>query len=184
MEEYFTEVGMTPTNKQPLFIVTGASGVGKSTTCEELFKNEAGKPYLVLESDLLWDEDLYDTPEDNYRAFRSIWMHICANVSQCGKPVVLCGCALPEQFESLPEREFFTEIHYLAVVCDDAALEERMRNGRGITEEDWLQGSANFNRWLKEHASETKPPITLLNITGKTPEQAAAEAEQWILSRF
>ncbi|MBO5256203.1 MAG: AAA family ATPase, partial [Clostridia bacterium] len=112
---------MTPTNKQPLFIVTGASGVGKSTTCEELFKNEAGKPYLVLESDLLWDEDLYDTPEDNYRAFRSIWMHICANVSQCGKPVVLCGCALPEQFESLPEREFFTEIHYLAVVCDDAA---------------------------------------------------------------
>jgi len=174
---------MTPVNKQPLFVVTGASGVGKSTTCEELFRNEAGKPYLVMESDILWD-DYYDTPEDNYRGLRTTWMYLCANISQCGKPVVLCGCALPEQFENLPERELFTEIHYLAVVCDDAALEDRMKNGRGITEEDWLSGSASFNRWLKEHASGTKPPITLLDITGKTPSEAAAELEQWILARL
>ncbi|MBQ7313514.1 MAG: AAA family ATPase [Clostridia bacterium] len=174
---------MTPVNKQPLFVVTGASGVGKSTTCEELFRNEAGKPYLVMESDILWT-DYYDTPEDNYRGLRTTWMYLCANISQCGKPVVLCGCALPEQFENLPERELFTEIHYLAVVCDDAALEDRMKNGRGITDEDWLTGSASFNRWLKEHASGTKPPITLLDITGKTPSEAAAELEQWILARL
>ena len=174
---------MTPTNKQPLFVVTGASGVGKSTTCEELFKNEAGKPYLVMESDILWN-DSYDTPEDNYRGLRTIWMDLCANIAQCGKPVVLCGCATPEQFEGLPQRELFTEIHYLAVVCDDAALEDRMKNGRRITEEDWLNGSLSFNRWLKEHASSTKPPMTLLDITGKTPSEAAAEAERWILSHL
>lgn len=175
---------MTPTNKQPLFVVTGASGVGKSTTCEELFKNEAGKPYLVMEGDLLWDDDLYDTPEDNYRAFRSIWMHLCSNISQCGKPVVLCGGGPPEQFENLPEREFFTEIHYLAVVCDSEALENRMKNGRRITDENWLKGSAAFNNWLKENASSTEPAITLLDITGKTPAEAAAEAERWILSHL
>ena len=32
---------MKPTVKQPLFIVTGASGVGK-TLCEELFRREKG----------------------------------------------------------------------------------------------------------------------------------------------
>ena len=174
---------MTPTKKLPLFVVTGASGVGKSTTCEELFRQEEEKPYLVMESDILWT-DYYDTPDDNYRGLRTTWMYLCANISQGGKPVVLCGCALPEQFECLPERELFTEIHYLAVVCEDAALEERMKNGRGITEEDWLNGSANFNRWLKEHADKTDPPMTLLDITGKTTAEAAESLEQWILSRL
>jgi len=35
---------MTPTNKQPLFIVTGASGVGKSSACNALFSAIFGKP--------------------------------------------------------------------------------------------------------------------------------------------
>jgi len=174
---------MTPTKKLPLFVVTGASGVGKSTTCEELFKNEAGKPYLVMESDILWD-DYYDTPEDNYRGLRTTWMYLCANISQCGKPVVLCGCALPEQFEVLPERELFSEIHYLAVVCSPEDLEDRMRNGRGITEEDWIAGSASFNKWLIANASSTNPPVSLLDITGKTPAEAAEALESWILSHL
>ena len=36
---------MKLTKKQPLFIVTGASCVGKSTLCNELFINE--KEYIV-----------------------------------------------------------------------------------------------------------------------------------------
>lgn len=174
---------MTPTNKQSLFIVTGASGVGKSTMCEELFKNEAGKPYFVLESDLLW-HDIYNTPDDNYCAYRRKWMQVCANISQCSKPVVLCGCATPEQFENQPERKLFTDIHYLAVVCSPDALAERMKNGRGITDENWIKGSVSFNNWLKENASSTKPAITLLDITGMTPAEAAEKAEQWILSNL
>ena len=56
---------MKPTNKQPLFIITGASCVGKSTLCEQLFLHE--KDYIVMESDLLWN-DMYNTPEDDYCA--------------------------------------------------------------------------------------------------------------------
>lgn len=44
---------MKPTVKQPLFIVTGASGVGKTTLCEELFRRE--KDYIVMESDIIWN---------------------------------------------------------------------------------------------------------------------------------
>lgn len=38
---------MKLTKKQPLFIVTGASCVGKSTLCNELFINE--KEYIVMQ---------------------------------------------------------------------------------------------------------------------------------------
>ena len=54
---------MNPTKKQPLFMVTGASGVGKST--------------------------------------------VCANISQIGMPIVLCGCTTPEQNEFHEERKLF-----------------------------------------------------------------------------
>ncbi len=66
---------MKLTKKQPLFIVTGASGVGKSTLCNELFIN--GKEYIVMESDLLWN-DIYNTPEDDYSEYNRLWLRVCA----------------------------------------------------------------------------------------------------------
>ena len=47
---------MRPTKKLPLFVVSGASGVGKSTLCEILFQRE--REYIVLESDILWHEEV------------------------------------------------------------------------------------------------------------------------------
>ena len=50
---------MQPTRRQPLFLVTGASCVGKSSMCEILFQKE--QDYVVMESDLLWEER-FNTP--------------------------------------------------------------------------------------------------------------------------
>lgn len=168
---------MEPTKKLPLFIVTGASCAGKSTVCEELFKYE--KDYIVMESDILWNE-YYNTQRDGYSIYRSLWMTLCANISQCGKPVVLCGCTTPDQFESRPERALFTDIHYLAVVCSDKALEIRMREGRGVADEGWIESSMDFNRWLKANACKTEPKIELLDTTVLTPFEAAKIADKWV----
>ncbi len=175
------EIEMKPTGKQPLFVVTGASCVGKSALCEVLFQKE--KEYLVLESDQLWD-DRWNTPEDGYAAYRSMWMRLCAQVSQIGKPVVLCGCALPEQFETRPERELFTEIYYLAAVCQEETLRRRAADGRGVTEQGWIDSSLQFNGWLRENAGKTVPPITLLDTTALTAAQAAEAAHTWIMKRL
>lgn len=168
---------MNPTKKQQLFIITGASGVGKSTMCRILFQNES--KYIVMESDILWNR-IYDTPDDDYRAYRELWMKICKNISQIGMPVVLCGCAIPKQFELCDERKNFTDIHYLAVVCDDAVLERRMREGRGISDPNHLKSSLDFNSWLRNNANKTSPEIYLLDTSGQSPAQAAAMADRWI----
>lgn len=172
---------MKPTKKQKLFIVSGASGVGKSTACEILFQKE--EKYIVLESDLLWS-DLYNTPEDNYCAYRKLWMTVVANVAQIGLPVVLCGCAVPEQFEGQEERELFEDIHYLAVVCDKEKLEEKMRVGRKIEDESWIQSSVDFNEWLKKNGQSTQPAITLVDNTKLTPEQTAQEIHEWVMKHL
>ena len=45
-----------------------------------------------------------------------------------------------------------------------------MREGRGISDETWLESSRHFNEWLKKHAGETVPAITLIDNTNLTPE--------------
>lgn len=172
---------MKPTNKQPLFIVTGASCVGKSTLCNELFINE--KEYIVMESDLLWS-DIYNTPDDDHLEYNRLWLRVYASISQAGKPVVLCGCRVPKQLENLPERELFTDIYYLAVVCDDAVLAERMRKGRGVSDENWLRSSLDFNKWLKQQSNDSaSSPVTLLDTSAISPAQAAGIADNWIMEK-
>ena len=106
--------GMPNGSNCPLYIVTGASGVGKSALCREMAKIQSG--YIVLDSDLLWDE-IYNTPEDGYRRYRETWMTLCAAISDAGHPVVLCGCATPGQFEACDARRLFTEIRTIALVA-------------------------------------------------------------------
>ena len=170
---------MTPTIKQPLFIISGASGVGKSTLCEILFRHETD--YIVLESDILW-HDIYNTPADNYRAYREMWLQLCASISQIGKPVVLCGCVTPEQFEALPERENFTNIHYLAIVCNDIALKDKMKNGRKISNDNWITSSLEFNDWLIKHGEVNG--MTLLDNTRLTPHNGAKMVDKWIRDKI
>ena len=108
-------------------------------------------------------------------------MRVCANISMIGMPVVLCGCAIPEQFEHQPGRDLFSDIHYLAVVCDDATLDHRMRNGRNVQDPAWIQSSVDFNHWLKQNAGTTSPAIHLLDTTQATPEESVGLADAWIL---
>lgn len=170
-----------PLRRLPLFIITGASGVGKSSLSAELFKHE--KEYIVLESDILWN-DCFNTPEDNYRTYREVWLRLCKNISQIGMPVVLCGCSVPEQFENCVERRFFSEIHYLACVCDSHILEERLKQGRNVTDEEWIKNSVSFNEWLKDNVHKTEPNITLLDTTTKSIKEAYEFADLWIRERL
>jgi ribosomal protein L32 len=88
-----------PFLQQPLFILTGASGTGKSTVC--LFLISILNECVVLEQDILWGM-VPATSDNHYSGYRNVWLRIAKNIGQAGRPVVLCGTALPEQFEGCP----------------------------------------------------------------------------------
>jgi adenylate kinase family enzyme len=163
--------------RMSLFIITGASGVGKSAVATQLFQKE--KDYIVMESDILWD-DTYNVPENNYREYRELWLRMCKNIAQIGKPVVLCGCSVPEQFENCLERRYFSEIHYIAIVCDEDVLYKRLTEYRGYEDQQYVKGSISFNTWIKENADKTQPSMQLLDNSHLTVDETAKIVEDWI----
>ena len=163
----------------PLFIVTGASGTGKTTTC--LTAAASTSDFVVMESDILWVDE-FKQPETNYRGYRELWLRVCKNISQAGKPVILCGSCIPSQFESCVERRYFSEIHYLALVCDDETLASRLRSRpawRRTSDDEYIATHVKFNRWLKENARSTEPPMTLLDTTAITVDESVEQLLRW-----
>lgn len=172
-----------PFLRHPLFLVTGPSGAGKTTVCLELLSQL--HECVIMESDILWGA--IPGEAENLLAYCNIWLRVAKNIGQAGRPVVLCGTALPEQFEGCPERRYFSNLHYLALVCDDAVLQERLtlRPGwRGSGSPDVLERMIHFNRWLKEHASQTEPPMTLYNTSCHPLHETTIAIAQWIRERL
>lgn len=166
----------------PLFILTGASGVGKSTVCLELAAKM--KDVVVMESDILWRAE-FNQPETNYREYRETWLRVCKNISQAGKPVVLCGVGEPTQFEQCIERRYFSELNYLALICDDQILPSRLQKRptwRGSSKDEHIKEQVLFNRWLINNAQNIEPPMTLLDTSEISVGETAEKVERWIRS--
>lgn len=164
----------------PLFVITGASGAGKSSACLALAAKT--KDFVVMDSDILWRSE-FDQPDTDYRNYREMCLRVCKNISQAGKPVVLCGASLPEQFEQCVERRYFSEIHYLALVCSDEALESRLRSRpawRNSSDEEYIKTHVAFNRWLKENARHTEPPTSLVDTSEITVDESVERVEEWL----
>jgi rRNA maturation protein Nop10 len=169
-----------PFLRLPLFIVTGASGAGKTTACLALVGQLP--ECVVLDSDILWDAR-FNTPEDNYRAYRALWLSLARDIGQNGRPVMLFGSAVPEQFEDLPGRRYFSAIHYLALVCEDTVLVERLHSRpawREAGSPQFIASMLAFNRWFYEHAATTQPPITLHDTGHSSPAATPACITAWI----
>jgi DNA-directed RNA polymerase subunit RPC12/RpoP len=170
-----------PFRRLPLMLVGGPAGAGKSTVGALLLGvvTEA----LIVESDPLWRRE-FNTPQDGYASYTSMWLLLSAHLSQSGRPVALFGAgfAVPHNFAALPECGYFSALHFLGLVCDDDVLTERLRRRprwRNTTAE-LIAEHIEFNHWLKRHAAETDPPVTLIDTTRAAPAETAAAVAAWI----
>jgi hypothetical protein len=172
-----------PFVRLPLFALTGPSGAGKSAVATILTGQL--QQCVVLEQDLLWLPDQLD-PADEHRQFRRLWLRLVAALHQNGRPVLLCGTVVPGQLEACPERRLVGQIHYLALVGEDAELEGRLRARpawRAWTQEKLAQMLA-FNQWVKDNAATTVPPMQLLDTSGRSVQDSAARVRAWVLQQL
>jgi predicted kinase len=171
----------------PLFIVTGASGTGKTTVGLRLVA--ALPECVVLDSDILWLDalsELEGTSADAY-PYRTIWLRMAKNISQGGRPVVLLGSARPEQFESSPERRYFDVLHYLTLACSPKALDERLSarpEWRGSRTTEYRQAMREFNQWLLDNATCLRPPMSVVDTTTISVAAAVEAVTRWVRGRI
>ncbi|WP_206796123.1 AAA family ATPase [Amycolatopsis sp. MtRt-6] len=168
-----------PFRKLPLFALTGPSGAGKSTM-GPLLADRFGGDVVVLDQDILWIPALHDDVTD----FRSIWLRMATMLHQNGRPVVLCGTVAPPEFEQLPERAFFSDIHYLALVGSPSSLRARLRARPAWREWDEarIDEMLEFNDWLRKSAPELG--VDLFDTTDVATEATADHVEKWIRARL
>lgn len=170
----------------PLLVVGGASGTGKSMVCHALLGRMNG--VVLLEGDLLWQPE-FNKPEDKYIEFFETWLRICKSISQSGRPVVIfnAGMGVPENVEGCVERRYFSDVHYLALICDDEVLAERLRS-RPVWQKS--SGPANveeqvgFNRWFREQGAQTETVIELIDTTGVSVEETAEQVALWVCRKI
>jgi predicted kinase len=166
---------------RPLFAVSGATGVGKTTSTARL--PELVPDVIRLDGDLLWSQEYFDQPESTTR-FYGTWLNMAAAIAENGRSLIFCGVVMPSSWEELAERERVGEIHYLALVCDPDVHEQRLR-GRGPGSQDHrFPNFLNHNEWLRANASTTEPPMTVIDTTLQTPEETTEAVAAWIRERL
>jgi predicted kinase len=169
-----------PFQQLPLLVVSGASGTGKTSVCQRLLGKVTQA--VLLDSDILWRPE-FNTPETKYRDYFELWLRACKNISQSGRPVVLfgAGVGVPENIEDRIERRYLSEIHYLALVCTEEVLSERLRQRpvwRRTREPAFIQEQIRFNNWFK--AYQDRPAIKLIDTTDTSLEETALQVADWI----
>ena len=164
----------------PLFIICGPSAAGKSTVCDRI--TGTIEEVVILDADILW-RPAFNKPENNYRDFFETWLRLGKNIGQSGRPLLLfCAGAIPQNMEPRIDRRYFSEIHYLALVCEDETLIERLKR-RQSPDEAFIAEQVKFNHWLKEQPGDASASIKLLDTTNGPIDKTVDQVLSWIMER-
>ena len=105
--------------KMPLFVLTGCSGMGKTTTGIEIMKQQ--NEFIVLDADMFYSIMPHDTQEDYYNQIEQV-ESLSKNIMQTGKTVLWTMAGNLDKLNHVYNRRFIGEIYCLALVCEEEEL--------------------------------------------------------------
>ncbi|PLS01913.1 AAA family ATPase [Neobacillus cucumis] len=163
---------MLENNKLPLFIITGASGTGKSTVV----------PYLreMLDHFDVFDIDVISEDVGDWQKLKNVWLKVASNIAKSHRMTVLCGTIMPWDVEKCDTYQDFSHIYYLNLHCDDATREIRLSK-RGWSQE-LIEEHKIFAKWLLENAEKAySPPMPIVESNSNVHE-VALNIKNWVLN--
>lgn len=166
-----------PYRRGPLLLLTGCSGVGKTTTAIRLFGMP--KDFAVL------DGDMFYIPDDSH--LLSMLEKVCnlsAAFNQQGTAILWTMAGGLDCIKDTYHRQFLSEIKCLALTCEPDELRRRMTEGRHITDERWLEGSREYNEYFRTHDELGDVRFDMLDITRLSPDEAAEYVHTWVTAQL
>jgi hypothetical protein len=159
---------------EPLFIITGASGSGKTAVLGPLARRLRGR-CVTFDADLLIDAAgaLSGGQPIIWPAFRDAWLAVAHGVAQSGMPTVLLGPFIPGHLQELPARRWIGDIHCLVLDCPDDLRRTRISARPAWRNRD-TEEQAEFGRWLRCNIADR------IDTGSGTPEHTAAAITAWI----
>jgi hypothetical protein len=159
--------------KLPLFIVTGASGSGKTYVIKELRR-------MMPDFDIFDPDNLVEFIGHDWEKMRNIWLRVARNIAQSGRMTIICGTMMPWDIENCADFPFFKHVYYLNLHCDEQTREKRLRE-RNWSEEE-IQNHKNFAKRLLEIADEVyNPPMPTIDTTDTDITEVASQIKEWVL---
>jgi RNase adaptor protein for sRNA GlmZ degradation len=154
----------------PLFVVTGASGTGKTTITEPLRRVLPG--FDVFDTDII-----LQVAALGWDTWRNTWLRLAHAIALNGRVTVLCGSLMPSQMETLPARKLVGPIHFCTLDCPDTVLADRLHrrpSWRGTSTEEAIARHQRFAAWLRAHIQPCYDTSQL------TPAETAERIAIWI----
>ena len=161
----------------PLFILTGCSGVGKTTTAQCIQQKKVD--FVVLDADIFYARLNPQTEEEHFK-WVDLIEQLSMNIIQAGHPVLWTMAGNLDKLNRVYCSRFFTEVKCLALTCEEKVLRKRMREGRGITDENWIQGSVDYNEYFRTHDRHGNTMFGTFDISGKDVEEVADYVIAWV----
>lgn len=163
--------------KKSLYILTGCSGIGKTTTAQEIQKRTTD--FVVLDADMFYSIMPHNTDEDYYAQVEQIGS-LTKNIMQCGKSVIWTKAGNIDMFPKTYHARFFDRIHVLALVCGEESLRKRMTEGRHITDAGWITSSVDYNNYFRTHDRIGEVKFDRLDTEGKAVCDVAEAVLRWM----
>ncbi|MCK2020920.1 AAA family ATPase [Peribacillus frigoritolerans] len=154
----------------PLFIVTGLSGSGKSTTAKEVKRIIVD--FYVFDMDIIVNNDDYQTACNN-------WMKIAYYNALSGRNTILFGnVPQPYNIHICDHSHLFDPI-YLHLHCNDAVRTQRL-NARKVWDAVGIQHTLKSSKEMVDKAQAAVPPIPIIDTSNTPVLQVAEQIKKWV----
>lgn len=157
-------------NKKPLFLLTGASGSGKTTVIPELY-NECPE-HIVLDLDAL------NGPLEGWDHIKNIWIHMANQIALNDRITILSGTFMPWEYEKVDLKDRFSP-YFIGLYCSDEIREARLK-ARGWSDQ-LIKDHKEFNEWILNNADKSfDPKMPLIDTSNMQPAEVARVIREYV----
>jgi hypothetical protein len=168
-------------DRRPVFMITGASGSGKTTVFAPLASMLARR-CVVFDVDWLLDpaqalsgaKTLAELPWDS---FWDAWFSVAHGVAQSGLPAALLGPSMSGRLDEFPVRKWIGEIYWFLLDCSDDAPRARIQARPRWRSRD-IDQQIDFGRWLRDNITDQ------VDTTAMSPEETVRAVSDRVMDRL